>query len=163
MNIAIKRAIAVSTIGIASIAGYEGLRTAAYLDPVGIPTICYGYTTDVFLGLTKTKEECIYMLEEEVDKFSKGVLKAVKVPLTQGELDAYTSLAYNIGLGAFQSSTLLRLLNNGERVKACNQLNRWVYAGGKKLPGLVARRQAETKTCLSGLTMSLQDSASLWQ
>lgn len=155
MNIVIKRAIAVSSIGIASIAGYEGLRTAAYLDPVGIPTICYGYTENVVLGMTKTKSECVYMLEEEVKKFTEGVLKQTKVPLTQGELDAYVSFAYNVGLGAYSSSTLLKLLNQGKRREACSQLNRWVYAKGQKLPGLVARRAAEEKVCLSGISSRL--------
>ena len=72
-------------------------------------------------------------------------------PLTQGELDAYTSFAYNVGLGAFQTSTLLRKLKAGDRVGACNELRRWVYAKGRVLPGLVARRAAEEKMCLSGL------------
>src|SRR5690554_6783343 len=109
MNL-IKRAIAVSVIGIASIAGYEGVSTVAYPDPVGIPTICYGYTTDVFLGMTKSKEECVYLLHEEIDRFTEGVLKVYKGPITQGELDAYVSFAYNVGLGAFESSTLLKKL-----------------------------------------------------
>lgn len=150
MNL-VKKAIAVSAIGIASIAGYEGLRTVAYKDVVGVPTICYGYTQGVFLGMTKTKTECVYLLEEEIKRFTKGVLAAYNGPLTQGELDAYVSFSYNLGLGAFQKSTLLRKLKAGDRVGACKELKRWVYAGGKVWPGLVARRAAEEKACLSGL------------
>lgn len=150
MNL-IKKATVVSAIGIASIAGYEGLRTQAYLDPVGIPTICYGYTENVVLGMTKTVSECVFMLEEEIKKYTKQVLKYTKVPLTQGELDAYVSFTYNLGVGAYQRSTLLKKLNAGDRVGACNELLRWVYAGNKILPGLVARRKAERVSCLRDL------------
>lgn len=147
----IKRAVAVSIAGITAIAGYEGISLIAYKDPVGIPTICYGYTHNVFMGMTKTKEECVYLLQEEIDRFTKGVLALYSGPISQGELDAYVSFAYNVGLGAFQTSTLLKKLRAGDRIGACNELTRWVYAKGKKLPGLVARRDAERKTCLSGL------------
>lgn len=147
----IKRAVQVSAIGIASIAGYEGLSTVAYKDPVGIPTICYGYTENVFMGMKRTKTECQYMLKAEVDKFTEGVLKRYKGPLSQGELDAYVSFTYNVGLGAFERSTLLKKLKAGDRVGACNELTKWVYAGGRKLNGLVARRNAEKKMCLQGL------------
>lgn len=155
MNLLVKRAIAVSTIGIASIAGYEGLRTVAYKDPVGIPTICYGYTHNVFMGMQKTEKECVILLEEEVQRFTDGVLKAYKGPISQGELDAYVSFAYNVGLGAFEKSTLLRKLKAGDRRGACDELLRWVYAKGKKLPGLEARRKAENKTCHSGINSEL--------
>lgn len=147
----IKRAVQVSAIGIASIAGYEGLSTVAYKDPVGIPTICYGYTENVFMGMKRTKTECQYMLKAEVDKFTKGVLATYKGPLSQGELDAYVSFTYNVGLGAFERSTLLKKLKSGDRAGACNELTKWVYAGGRKLNGLVARRNAEKKMCLQGL------------
>lgn len=147
----VKKAVAVSAIGIASIAGYEGLRTKAYLDPVGIPTICYGYTQNVFLGMTKTKEECVVLLQEEVNNFTQAVLRHSKVDLSQGELDAYVSFTYNVGEGAFARSTLLKKLNSGDRLGACKELLKWVYAGKKVLPGLVARRKAESKTCENGV------------
>ena len=147
----IKRAIAVSAIGIASIASYEGVSLIAYPDPVGIPTICYGYTENVFLGMTKTKQECVYLLQSEIDKRTQHILKEYKGSITQGELEAYVSFSYNVGIGNFDRSTLLKKLKRGDRVGACNALLEWVYAKGKKLPGLIARRAAERKTCLSGL------------
>lgn len=150
MNL-IKRAVAISALGIASIATYEGLSLVAYKDPVGIPTICYGYTEDVFMGMRKTKQECVYMLETEAQKYAEGILRLYSGPLSQEELDAYTSFAYNVGLGAFSGSTLLRYLRAGDRVGACNELSKWVYAKKKKLSGLVARREAERKVCLSGI------------
>lgn len=151
MNV-VKRALVVSLIGISSIAGYEGLKTKAYLDPVGIPTICYGYTKNVFLGMQKTQSECVYLLQEEVDLYTKYLLTYYPVgPLSQGELDAYVSFMYNVGPTAFKGSTLLKKLKLGDRIGACNELFRWVYAKGKKLPGLVARRAAENKVCLSGI------------
>ena len=141
MNI-VKRAVAVSAIGIASIIGYEGVSTIAYPDAVGVPTICYGYTENVFLGMSKTKQECVYLLKKEIDKRTKYILDNYSGPITQGELDAYVSFSYNVGIGAFSRSTLFKKLKSGDHIGACNELLKWVYAKGKKLPGLVARREA---------------------
>ena len=103
------------------------------------------------MGVKKTREECDYLLQTEIDKFTKGILARYSGPISQGELDAYVSFAYNVGLGAFERSTLLKKLKGGDRVGACNELKKWVYAGGRKLPGLVARRNAEAKMCLREL------------
>ena len=67
----------------------------------------------------------------------------VKVPLTQGQCDALTDFAFNMGLGNLGNSTLLRKLNAGYGEEVPSELLRWVYAGGEKLPGLVTRRQRE--------------------
>ena len=76
---------------------------------------------------------------------SKNQIKPlVKVPINDNELDALTSLVYNIGIGAFKKSTLLSLLNQGaDRHLVADQFLRWNKAGGKVLPGLVKRRLAE--------------------
>lgn len=132
------------------IGGFEGVRTVAYLDPVGIPTACFGMTRGVELGQTYTAAECEEYLMEEVIKFQREVRARVDVPLNEGELAAYTSFTYNVGVRAFETSTLLKKLNAGDRVGACNELSRWVYARGVKLPGLVNRREAERQICLSG-------------
>lgn len=137
-------------IALTAVAGFEGLRTTAYLDPVGIPTICFGHTADVQLGDTKSPVECEAMLTDEVVNYGLGVSNHTKVALSHEEQAAYTSFAYNVGIGNFQSSTLLRKLNAGDREGACNELPRWVYAQGVKLPGLVNRRAEERTLCLSG-------------
>ena len=77
--------------------------------------------------------------------FERGIFDAVKVPLAQHQFDALVVLAYNIGLGAFRTSTLLRLLNKGELSAAASQFDRWNKAGGKTLAGLTRRRAAERK------------------
>ncbi len=69
-------------------------------------------------------------------------------PETRAALGSFT---YNVGVGAFNSSTLLRKAKSGDLIGACNELTRWVYAGGRKLKGLVIRREAERELCLSGL------------
>jgi lysozyme len=152
MNI-IKRAVAVSAIGIASIAGYEGLSKTWYKDPVGIETVCYGHTGGIKFGIKHeyTDAECLELLEDDVKIASGFVLSYSKVPLSQAELDAYSSFVYNVGGGAFSKSTLLRKLNSGDRIGACKELLRWVFADGKKLKGLVLRRKSESRLCLSGL------------
>lgn len=149
MNVRI--ATALSAAGLALIATFEGLSNYAYKDIVGVPTICYGHTSNVSMGDYKTTKECTLILKEESKGFSNSVLRHAKVPLSQGELDAYTSFAYNVGEGAFRNSTLLRLLNQGKREEACDQLLRWVYAGGKRVQGLYNRRVEERKLCLSGV------------
>lgn len=135
----------------AFVGGYEGLRTKAYLDPVGIPTICYGFTHGVKLGQAKTPAECEGLLRQEVQAAIAGVQQCAKVPLSDGELGAYASFVYNAGGGAFCSSTLVRKLNAGDRRGACAQLSRWTYSRGEELPGLVRRRADERRMCESGL------------
>nr|WP_276554179.1 lysozyme [Cupriavidus gilardii] len=77
-----------------------------------------------------------------------GVNSCVRVPLTDGQRTAFVSFTYNVGRGAFCGSTLVRKLNAGDYVGACNELPRWVYAKGVKLPGLVNRREQERALCL---------------
>lgn len=136
---------------IALVATFEGLRNEAYVDPVGIPTICYGYTHGVELGQVKTTGECEGLLAEEVLAANRSVDRCVRVPISSGERSAYASFVYNVGGGAFCSSSLVRKLNAGDRRGACRELDRWVMARGKKLPGLVRRRAAERALCESEL------------
>lgn len=131
------------------VAYFEGERLAAYYDPVGIPTICFGHTATAKIGQTKTREECRDLLAEDLYKSWTAVERRAKVPLTDGQRAAFASFVYNVGEGAFAGSTLLRKLNAGDYVGACNELRRWVYAKGIKLPGLVKRREAERELCLS--------------
>lgn len=123
---------------------WEGLRLHAYLCPAGIWTIGYGHTgADVHAGLTITEQEADALLRRDLLRFEAGVHQAVQVPLTGGQFGALVSLAFNIGLAAFQRSTLLRRLNAGDYTGAQEQFHVWRRAAGEVLPGLVNRRAAE--------------------
>ncbi|MDP5205806.1 lysozyme [Alishewanella sp. SMS8] len=134
------------------IALHEGEVLGSYIDPAGILTACYGSTgSHVQHGQTFTQDECLYMLADDLHEHNQQLMAAVKVPLSEGEHVAYLSFHYNVGTGSFRSSTLLKLLNDGNRVSACHQLHRWVYANGKKLRGLVNRRADEFQMCIRDL------------
>jgi lysozyme len=132
---------------------FEGDRHTAFLDPVGKPTICYGHTDGVKLGQTASHDQCLALLSTDMREAATAVLDASTVPLTVNELTAYSDFVYNAGPTQFRSSTMLSKLNAGDHAGACKELLRWVYGTvkGKKvvLPGLVTRRQAEYKVCMS--------------
>lgn len=134
-----------SDTGLALIKEFEGLKLNAYFCSAGVLTIGWGTTAGVKPGDKITEAQAEEMLRADVVKFERGVFDAVKVPLAQHQFDALVVLAYNIGLGAFRTSTLLRLLNKGELSAAASQFDRWNKAGGKTLAGLTRRRAAERK------------------
>lgn len=130
------------------ISGWEGRSLQAYLDPVGIPTICDGETQGVRLGDQKTHAECDALTKARVSYFAYWVDWYVIPTMPQSRHMALTSFAYNVGLENFKRSTALKKLNTGDAVGGCNELTKWVYAKGKKLPGLARRREAERQLCL---------------
>lgn len=140
-----------ATLAMPVTAHFEGVRLEAYLDPVGIPTICHGETLNVELGQTKTREECDALFEARLGYFAHRVNMASDIELPPETHAALTSFAYNVGMGAFERSTLLRKLNAGDIEGACNELPRWKYAGGRVFNGLIRRRQAEKDLCLDGI------------
>ncbi|WP_058358275.1 lysozyme [Xanthomonas translucens] len=146
--------ILLSAAGISAIVSHEGLKYKAYPDPGtgGAPwTICYGHTgPDVFPGLEVNQAWCDRALARDLLVAQTAVTRAVRVPITQGEMDAYASFVFNVGEGNWRASTMLRLLNQGKRKEACDQFPRWIYANKLKLGGLVSRRYEERATCLSG-------------
>lgn len=133
--------------GIELIKSFEGLRLKAYKCPAGVWTIGYGHTKGVKEGDVITEQEAEDMLKKDVVGFEINVRGAVIPNLNDHQYDALTSFAYNVGLGNLRKSTLLRLINSGitAREDITNQFMRWVYAGGKKLTGLVRRRTAEAE------------------
>lgn len=133
----------ISPHGIATIASYEGLRLTAYQDVADVWTIGYGHTLGVQEGDTITHAEADAMLANDVGERAREVSAAIKVPVTQNQFDACVCLAYNIGVGAFKGSTLLRLLNSGDYVGAALQFPRWDKAGGVSVAGLTKRRLGE--------------------
>lgn len=144
--------VGVSTaVGILTlILGYfEGSRPVAYLDPIGIPTVCIGHTgPEVVVGRKSTPEECLKYLDKDLQVAWHVVAKYSKVPLAPWEQVAYASFVFNLGEKSFAESTLLKKLNSGDHVGACNELSKWVNAHGKPLPGLVKRREFERQLCL---------------
>lgn len=146
-------AAAGATLSIASVvvANFEGLRTKAYRDPVGIPTICYGHTATARIGQSRSQAECDALLRGDLGDALEQVDRLVTVPLPVERRAALASFAYNVGSGRLSGSTLLRKLNAGDAAGACAELSRWVYAGEEKLPGLVQRRAAERELCEVGL------------
>ena len=133
----------ISEKGINLIKKFEGLRLEAYLDSVDIPTIGYGHTRGIKLGQTITQEQADAFLEEDIHEFELAIQRLVHVNLTQNQFDALVSFTFNLGIGSLKQSTLLKKLNAGDITGAANEFNRWTYAGGKKLTGLVKRRSAE--------------------
>lgn len=133
----------ISEKGLALIRQFEGLRLLAYKCAAGVPSIGYGHTRTAKMGQSITQERAEELLREDVARFEAAVSRLVKVPLTQGQHDALVSFAFNFGAKALEKSTLLRLLNAGDYSGTAAQFDRWVYASGKKLSGLVKRRAAE--------------------
>ena len=138
-----------SAVAIGTITQYEGFRSDAYLDIVGVPTIGYGSTKDVKIGDRIDENGARSRLIKEVmDTYGQAVKNCVKVPLHQSEYDAYVSLTYNIGPSAFCKSTLVKKLNTGDYSGACQEIKRWNRAKGKIVKGLSNRRQGEYNMCI---------------
>ena len=131
------------------VAYFEGFVPTTYIDPVGIPTVCYGETDKTITMQERfSKEECYVLLGASLQKHATEVSKCVKVPLRDHQAAAILSWSYNIGFNAACNSTLVSKLNAGEPPGVwCPELSRWVFAGGKKLKGLERRREAELKMC----------------
>jgi lysozyme len=136
--------------GIALNKGFEGFSSKAYYCPAGKLTIGHGTTSGVRAGMTVTKEEAHALLLKDLRRVEAAISELVTVHLSQEQFDALVSLVYNIGEGNFRKSTLLKRLNEGKYRDAAVQFTRWVHAGKKKLPGLVARRKAEKELFLEG-------------
>lgn len=129
--------------GIRLIKSFEGLRLKAYQDSVGVWTIGYGTTSGVRPGMVITEAQAEEFLRRDLRRFEQAVDDLVKVPLTDDQFAALVSFTYNVGEGALESSTLLRLLNQRDYQGAADQFLRWDKAGGQSLPGLTRRRRAE--------------------
>ncbi|XP_066934062.1 lysozyme RrrD-like [Clytia hemisphaerica] len=133
----------ISQAGLDLIKRFEGLRLTAYQDAVGVWTIGYGHTKGVRAGQTITAEQAELFLRQDVRSAENDVEKSVKVWINQNQYDALVSWTFNLGGTNLRKSTMLKKLNAGDFDRVPCEMIRWVYAGGKKLPGLVKRRYAE--------------------
>lgn len=152
----------INSAGLDLVKSFEGCRLVAYDDldpnkvlqkgdkPRGTLTIGYGHTgPDVFIGQKITAEEAQALLEGDLDEAEGGVESLATVKLSDNEFAALVSLAFNIGLGNFGSSTLLRKLNAGDKLAASQEFARWNKSKGKVQAGLTRRRAAEAALFLT--------------
>jgi lysozyme len=158
---------------------WESLRLTAYPDPIGVPSIGYGHTrgvskTDIANRRTITREEAEALLLEDLEEAVSILRNSVTVDLTPYQFGALVSFVYNVGGGRKASpgdpgkdgfvtlkngapSTMRRKLNEGDYAGAALEFNKWVYAGGKRLNGLVSRRAQEAAMfCREGHEMPTQ-------
>lgn len=135
-------------IASAMIKPMEGIEYEPYRDVAGVLTVCWGTTgPDVIEGKVYTKEECDAFLQRDLKAIERQILPMIRLELPEPTKAALYSFTYNVGVGAFSRSTLLKKLNEGDMTGACEQLKRWVYAGGKKWKGLITRRDIEMEVC----------------
>lgn len=145
-------ALFLSASAFVGIALHEGYSDNVIVPvPGDVPTIGFGTTEGVKPGDRTTPPKALARALRDVSKFEWAIKQCVTVPLHQHEYDAYLSLAYNIGSGAFCKSTLVKKLNEGDYVDACAEILKWDKFKGKPLPGLTKRRQDEYRLCDGGL------------
>jgi lysozyme len=140
--------------GLMLIKQFEGFSPTIYLDAAGLPTIGYGHllrTGEAAMfkdGITEPMAQAL--LIKDVLRAEQAVLRLITTPLTDGQFDALVSFTFNLGSGALQRSTLRRKVNREEYVDAPAEFMKWVWAGGKKLKGLIKRRKSEVQHFLLG-------------
>lgn len=146
--------LTVSALAVGSIAVHEGFRSDAYSDGAGTTTIGFG-TTQIAGSRVRPGDRidplrAVQVLADDADRHARAIAQCIgPVPLHQYEFDAYVSFSYNVGASAFCRSTLVRKLRARppDYAGACAEMLRWVFAGGRVLPGLERRRQAEYQRC----------------
>lgn len=147
--------LSLSAVGFVAIVLLEGYSDRAIIPvPGDVPTIGFGTTEGVKPGDTITAPRAVERALKDVAKFEQGLRRCVQVPLHQYEYDAYVGFMYNVGIGAFCKSTLVKKLNAEDYSGACAEISRWTRFQGKdcrdrsnKCYGLVVRRDAERAKC----------------
>ena len=123
----------------------EGCKLTSYQCPAGVWTIGFGSTgPDVVKGMTITEEQAVDRLMHDLSHAETTVKRLVTVPLTQHQYDALVDFVFNCGAGNFQSSTLLKLLNQENFAAAHDEFAKWNKSGGRVLAGLTTRRLTES-------------------
>lgn len=144
--------LSAAALAVPVIATHEGWIKVGYRDPVGIPTACYGHTGGIQLGRAYTDAECGQFLAEDALKHGMDIARCLPDDVPAQTRAAFTSFAFNVGAPKFCASTMATKARAHDFRGACAELSKWIYAGGKVLPGLVKRRAAERAYCESGLT-----------
>ncbi len=132
------------------IANHEGLRLKTYNCPGKVKTIGYGHAIKSFEHFTEiTAKQANDLLLADTTLALLGCLRNTKVPLNLNQQIALTAVVFTLGIRAYMASTLRQKLNRGEYFNASNEFNKWIYAGGKILNGLIKRRTQERELFLS--------------
>lgn len=144
----------INQAGIDLIKRWEGCKLKAYKDVAGVWTVGYGLTSragfiEVGPDTVLTQEEADWYLEQVVNDFASKIGPMITAPINENQFAAFVSLAYNIGVGAFQKSSALRRFNAGQIMEVPAAMRMWKKAGGKVVQGLVNRREAEVKLFLT--------------
>lgn len=137
----------ITPTGLNLIKQFEGFRAQPYLCPAGYSTIGYGHVIrpeEGYLQAGITEPMAQALLIKDVAVAEIAVLRLIDAPLADGQFDALVSFTFNLGAGALQRSTLRRKVNRREHDAVPEEFLRWVWAGGRRMQGLVRRRQAES-------------------
>ena len=146
-----------SNRGLSLIVQFEGFRPDAYLDPVGIPTIGFGFIRGVKMGDKMTLAEARDRLKHEIVEYEQGVLAACTRKPNQNQFDAFVCFAFNVGVGGFKKSSVLKAHNRGDYQAAARAFGLWNRAGGRVVAGLTRRRAAEAALYLEPVDIELAD------
>lgn len=154
MNYITKSVVGLSAAGLLLIATHEGFSPTPYKDTGGVITNGFG-NASITPNKSVTVVEALKDLKFNTSSAGKAVTKCVTWPITQGQYDAYVSLAFNVGSNAFCKSTMAKKANAGDHVGSCKEFDKWVYVAGKdcrirssNCSGIVQRRKAERELCL---------------
>ena len=152
----------ISPHGLEKLKQWEGLKTKAYKDAGGVWTIGYGHTAmagspQPYQGQVITAAEAENILLKDLVQYEAAIENNVNVKLNDNQFAALVSFAFNVGIGAFKNSTLLKKLNQGDFNAVPTELMKWTKAGGKKLQGLVNRRRAEGYLWMEGAFVTSKD------
>jgi lysozyme len=134
--------------GVEFIQQWEGCKLSSYLDTGDVWTVGYGHTEGVYPGMTISQEDATALLMEDIFPAESAVNQYVSVEINQHQVDALISFVFNVGVSAFKNSTLLKLINQGDYLRAADELLRWCYDNGTKIQGLANRREAERELFL---------------
>lgn len=135
-----------SPTGLALIQRFEGFSPVPYRCPAGLLTIGYGHVITAREKNSLERIEAVQaeaLLAADVVVAEHALARFIRTSLSQNQFDALVSFTFNLGAGALQRSTLRRVVNRGEHEAVPHELMRWVWGGGRKLPGLARRRAAE--------------------
>ncbi|HEI6729932.1 lysozyme [Yersinia aleksiciae] len=142
-------AMAIAIVLLGGSEGLEGREYTPYRDVVGVLTVCDGHTgKDIIPRKRYSDAECDALLHQDLLPVFAAIDRIVNVPISDFRKAALASFGYNVGITAMTNSTMVKKLNRGDTSGACDELRRWIKAGGKVWKGLVNRREVERELCL---------------
>ncbi|EKN6262670.1 lysozyme [Yersinia enterocolitica] len=142
-------AMAIAIVLLGGSEGLEGREYTPYRDVVGVLTVCDGHTgKDIIPSKRYSDAECDALLHQDLLPVFATIDRIVNVPISDFRKAALASFGYNVGITAMTNSTMVKKLNRGDTSGACDELRRWIKAGGKVWKGLINRREVERELCL---------------